>query len=132
MFFSESLYIPSSSHTPYTVSSISFFYLDVAVGHQYRHTVLMFKTYYIGMRITADWIGIDPWDVDMKKLRQFVADREQKPVSRFWFGSPCRFIRSIDLLVHVWLPGAITEKYPELATYLRSTSPRWGRAWRDW
>jgi len=92
----------------------------------------MFKTYYIGMRITADWIGIDPWDVDMKKLRQFVAKREQKPVSRFWFGSPCRFIRSIDLLVHVWLPGAITEKYPELATYLRSTSPRWGRAWRDW
>lgn len=92
----------------------------------------MFKTYYFGMRVTADRIGIDPWDVDMEKLRLFVAEREQEPVSRFWFGSPCRFVRCIDLLVHVWLPGAITEKYPELATYLRSTSPRWGRAWRDW
>ena len=84
------------------------------------------------IRIAADRIGIDPWDVDMRKLRTFVASREQTPVSRFWFGSPCRLIRSVDLLVHVWLPGAVTEKYPELATYLRSTSPRWGRSFRDW
>jgi hypothetical protein len=92
----------------------------------------MFKPYYIAMRIAADRMGLDPWDVDMQKLRKFVAMREQSPVSRFWFGSPCRFIRSIDVIVHVWLPGAITEKYPELAIYLRSTSPRWGSSWRDW
>jgi len=92
----------------------------------------MFHNYYIGVRIIADRIGLDPWDVDMNWLRTFTTKSEQKPVSRFWFGSPCRFVRSIDLAVHVWLPEAITEKYPELATYLRSTSPRWGRSWREW
>ena len=92
----------------------------------------MFHNYYIGVRIIADRIGLDPWDVDMKRLRSFTLREEREPVSRFWFGSPCRFVRSIDRMVHVWLPEAITEKYPELAVYLRSTSPRWGRSWRNW
>jgi hypothetical protein len=104
----------------------------VANIHQIGHTLPMFNYYYMGLRITADRIGLDPWDVDMQRLRTFTTTQERKPVSRFWFGSPCRFIRSIDVIVHVWLPGAITEKYPELAIYLRSTSPRWGGAWRDW
>ena len=57
---------------------------------------------------------------------------EGRPVSRFWFGSPCRLIRALDVAVHVWLPSAIEGGFPELATYLRSTSPRWGRAFREW
>lgn len=92
----------------------------------------MLNNYYIGFRILVDRVGLDPWDVDMKRLRLFAELAELKPVSRFWFGSPCRFVRSIDLVVHVWLPEAIAERYPELATYLRSTSPRWGRSWRHW
>jgi hypothetical protein len=80
----------------------------------------------------ADTIGLDPWDVDVRVTLEFARLTEQSPVSRFPWGSPCRFVRSIDVAVHVLLPGMLEEKYPELATYLRSTSPRWGRAFRDW
>ncbi len=59
--------------------------------------------------------------------------RESKPVSRFRFGSPCRFVRTIDIIVHVILPELIADEMPVMACYLRSTSPRWGRAWRgEW
>ena len=84
------------------------------------------------IRKLADTIGIDPWDVNLKDCLFFAAATEQEPVSRFRWGSPCRFIRTIDLAVHVILPQMLEEKYPELATYLRSTSPRWGRCFRDW
>jgi hypothetical protein len=56
--------------------------------------------------------------------------REGKPVSRTRFGSPCRFVRTIDIVVHVIVPEIIAERAPVWACYLRSTSPRWGRAWR--
>jgi hypothetical protein len=26
----------------------------------------------------------------------------------------------------------LVERHPVWATYLRSTSPRWGRSWRSW
>ena len=84
------------------------------------------------IRRTADRIGLDPWDIDFRACLVFAKATEQQPVSRFPWGSPCRFVRTIDVAVHVLLPGMIEEKYPELATYLRSTSPRWGRAFRDW
>ena len=89
------------------------------------------NNYYLGLRMFADRVGLDPWDIDHTKVRNYIR-YEMKPCSRFWFGSPCRFVRGIDLLVHVYLPSAIEEKYPELAIYLRSTSPRWGRNWRNW
>ena len=57
---------------------------------------------------------------------------ERAPVSRFWFGSPCRFVRLIDLTVHLVLPELIEDIFPRLTAYLRSTSPRWGRSWRTW
>ena len=56
--------------------------------------------------------------------------REGRPMSRYRFGSPCRFVRTIDLLVHVVMPELIADDLPIVACYLRSTSPRWGRAWR--
>jgi hypothetical protein len=79
----------------------------------------------------ADRVGVDYWDIDHNRVRAYIKN-EMEPSSRFWFGSPCRFVRTLDLLVHVYVPSAIEAKYPELATYLRSTSPRWGRRWREW
>ena len=84
------------------------------------------------IRRTADKIGLDPWDINLHSFLTFAKATEQEPVSRYRWGSPCRFIRTVDVAVHVLLPGMLEEKYPELATYLRSTSPRWGRAFRDW
>jgi len=89
------------------------------------------NNYQIGIMMLANKIGIDYWDIDHGRIRKFIKS-ETKPCSRFWFGSPCKFIRRLDLLVHVYLPSSIEEKYPELAFYLRSTSPRWGRNWRNW
>jgi hypothetical protein len=79
----------------------------------------------------ADTIGIDPWDIDWTFVRSFTTGND-KPTSRFWFGSPCRFIRTLDKWVHVILPEMLYEKHPVWATYLRTTSPRWGRKWRTW
>lgn len=86
----------------------------------------------LAVRVFADRIGLDPWDIRLQESRVFAEATEQQPVSRFPWGSPCRFLRSIDLAVHVLLPQALEEKYPELAFYLRSTSPRWGRSFRNW
>lgn len=58
------------------------------------------------------------------------AQRERQ--SRFIFRSPCYFIRSIDITIHIVLPEMIEGVFPALARYLRSTSPRWGRSWREW
>lgn len=57
---------------------------------------------------------------------------EDPPESKFWFGSPCRFIRRIDVLMHIVLPELIEARMPKLAVRLRKTSPRWGRSWRSW
>jgi len=57
---------------------------------------------------------------------------ELTPESRFWFGSPCRFVRYADVLVHIVLPEWIENLMPRFALYLRRTSPRWGRSWRSW
>lgn len=57
---------------------------------------------------------------------------ERAPVSRFRFGSPCRFVRAIDVAVHLALPECLERVLPRVAWYLRSTSPRWGRSWRAW
>jgi hypothetical protein len=65
-------------------------------------------------------------------LRALAAHHEQPPVSRWRFGSPCRFIRTVDFAVHVVVPTYLHPVAPRLAAYLRRTSPRWGRTWRDW
>lgn len=57
---------------------------------------------------------------------------ELAPESRFWFGSPCRLVRSLDVFVHVVLSEWIEDLMPRVAVYLRRTSPRWGRSWRSW
>jgi hypothetical protein len=57
---------------------------------------------------------------------------EKPALSRFWFGSPCRFVRQIDVVVHIVLPELLERRLPRVANYLRRTSPRWGRSWRDW
>jgi hypothetical protein len=44
---------------------------------------------------------------------------EQPPVSRFRFGSPCRFVRTLDLVVHILIPQALRPYAPRLALYLR-------------
>lgn len=62
----------------------------------------------------------------------FVVQHEEPPVSRWRFGSPCRFVRALDLFVHVIVPLYLSPRLPRVATYLRRTSPRWGRAWRAW
>jgi len=92
----------------------------------------MLTNYYIGLRITADNIGIDPWDTNITRLIRDAHTHEQAPASRYWFGSPCRFIRTIDMIVHLILPALLIEKHPIWAAYLRTTSPRWGKAWRHW
>ncbi len=57
---------------------------------------------------------------------------KNKPVSRFKLGSPCKFVRTLDIAVHIVLPEFIENALPKLAKYLRSTSPRWGQSWRSW
>jgi hypothetical protein len=84
------------------------------------------------VRTIADRIGIDPWDINPTFVRQFTKHHEQKPVSRYRIGSPCKFIRTLDMFIHIILPEMLYEKHPIWACYLRSTSPRWGRSWRSW
>ena len=74
--------------------------------------------YYLGVRMLADRVGVDVWDINHTKIDAYL-QLEERPISRFWFGSPCRLIRRLDVLIHVYLPNAIEQGYPELATYLR-------------
>jgi hypothetical protein len=57
---------------------------------------------------------------------------EKPALSRFRFGSPCRFVRQVDVVVHIVLPEMLEKRFPRVADYLRRTSPRWGRSWRNW
>jgi len=64
----------------------------------------------------------------LRRLRRV----ELTPESRFWFGSPCHFVRYLDIFVHIVLAEWIEDLMPRFARYLRQTSPRWGRSWRSW
>jgi len=59
-------------------------------------------------------------------------EHEEQPISRWRFGSPCRFVRVVDFAVHVVAPDLLASRAPRIANYLRRTSPRWGRTWRSW
>jgi hypothetical protein len=78
------------------------------------------------LRRTLDTIGFDPYDIVLRALVEVANAVESPPRSRFRIGSPCRFIRSVDFVVHVWLPHALVERYPAVAARLAATSPRWG------
>lgn len=84
------------------------------------------------MRRVAKSIGFDPWGITLRETIMRATEHEQEPVSRFMWGSPCRFVRAIDIMVHVILPAMLEEGHPTWAVYLRTTSPRWGRTWRHW
>ena len=68
----------------------------------------------------------------LRKTLFLLRDVESPAESRFWFGSPCRFVRRIDILVHIVLPELLEVRATRLAVHLRKTSPRWGRSWRSW
>ena len=71
-------------------------------------------------------------EMNLRETIAHLVATEREARSRFRFGSPCRFIRTIDIVVHIVLPELIEKAMPKTAKYLRSTSPRWGRSWRDW
>lgn len=71
-------------------------------------------------------------ELNLNETLRLAAKFEGRPVSRTRLGSPCRLIRSIDMLVHLVIPELIEDALPRVARYLRRTSPRWGRSWRSW
>jgi hypothetical protein len=71
-------------------------------------------------------------DYTLRETLQKLRHVELTPESRFWFGSPCRCVRHLDVLVHIVLPELIEGRMPRFSRYLRKTSPRWGRSWRHW
>lgn len=71
-------------------------------------------------------------ELNLRETLRVLRAAERVPRSRFRFGSPCRFVRNIDVTVHIVLPELLERPFPLLAAYLRSTSPRWGRSWRHW
>ena len=68
----------------------------------------------------------------LRETLELLKNVEKPALSRFWFGSPCRFVRQVDVVVHIILPEMLEKRLPRVADYLRRTSPRWGRSWRDW
>lgn len=70
--------------------------------------------------------------LDMKQTLRLASEAERRAQSRFLVGSPCKFIRALDVLIHLVVPELIENILPSVARYLRRTSPRWGRSWRGW
>ena len=71
-------------------------------------------------------------DLNLKETIRELPRFELPPVSRFKLGSPCLFIRSLDIFIHIFIPEVVEKILPHFARYLRNTSPRWGRSWRHW
>ena len=68
----------------------------------------------------------------LRETLALLRQAEKPASSRFFFGSPCRFVRRIDILVHIVLAELLEDALPKISMYLRKTSPRWGRSWRNW
>jgi len=68
----------------------------------------------------------------LRETLALLRQTEKPASSRFFFGSPCRFVRKLDILVHVVLAELLEDVSPKICNYLRKTSPRWGRSWRNW
>lgn len=71
-------------------------------------------------------------EMNLRETIAHLVATEREARSRFRWGSPCRLIRSVDIVTHIVLPELIERTAPRVAKYLRSTSPRWGRSWREW
>lgn len=71
-------------------------------------------------------------DMNLRKTLQSLKRVELPASSRFKFGSPCRFVRILDIFIHIIIPEILEKVFPRVASYLRNTSPRWGRSWRQW
>jgi hypothetical protein len=71
-------------------------------------------------------------EMSMRETFAALPYAQQERVTRFWFKSPCYFVRTIDVAVHITLPELIDGFMPVFAAWLRSESPRWGRSWRSW
>jgi len=71
-------------------------------------------------------------DMKLRATLYQLKNFEHAPVSRFKLGSPCSFVRTIDIFVHIIIPELVEKVFPRLAQYFRNTSPRWGRSWRHW
>jgi hypothetical protein len=63
----------------------------------------------------------------VRRVRRYLVTGEASPVSRFRYGSPCRWCRTVDATVHVILPVLLARAWPWAARRLHATSPRWGR-----
>jgi len=70
--------------------------------------------------------------LSLRETLALLRQTEQPASSRFFFGSPCRFVRKLDILVHVVMAELLEDVFPKISIYLRKTSPRWGRSWRNW
>lgn len=70
--------------------------------------------------------------MELLETLRIVRQTNVAPVSRLRIGSPCKFVRGLDLLVHIIFPELIESRFPKTAKYLRRTSPRWGQNWRSW
>jgi len=68
----------------------------------------------------------------LRETLALLRQTEKPALSRFFFGSPCRFVRKLDILVHVVVAELLEDVMPKISAYLRKTSPRWGRSWRSW
>ena len=68
----------------------------------------------------------------MRETIDALPHAQQERVTRYWFKSPCYFVRAIDVAIHITLPELIEDDMPAAAQWLRKESPRWGRSWRGW
>ena len=71
-------------------------------------------------------------EMSLAEVLRSAGQAEREPRSRFRFGSPCKLVRTIDMLVHLVIPELLEDRFPRISGYLRRTSPRWGRSWRRW
>ena len=68
-------------------------------------------------------------NMTMRETLDALPHAQQSPASRYWFKSPCYFVRAVDVTFHIIIPEIIEGMLPRLAVWLRAVSPRWGRSW---
>ena len=67
-------------------------------------------------------------DLNLSETLSLARTLETRPTSRLRIGSPCKFVRSMDVFVHLVVPEVVEDVTPRAA----DTSPRWGKSWRSW
>ena len=69
--------------------------------------------------------------MSLREKFDVVDELEVVPRSRYWFGSPCKWSKKCDVLVHIVVPHAIRPVLPRCAHLLEICSTRWDRSWLD-